>query len=119
MSAEENPAYVLDASVILKWVLDSDDEPGRSEAANLLERWKRGEIELFVPSLWIYEVGNILALKKPDDKSASLLALLDLGLREIALDRRSRRALPSWLKAMALPSTTPPTSLSPNREAEF
>jgi hypothetical protein len=32
-------AIVLDASVILKWVLDAETEPGHAAANRLLERW--------------------------------------------------------------------------------
>jgi hypothetical protein len=32
-------AVVPDASVILKWVLDADDEPGHAAASRLLERF--------------------------------------------------------------------------------
>ena len=76
-------AIVLDASVILKWVLDAETEPGHAAANRLLERWQQGELDLLVPSLWLYEVGNILCLKRPADASAALAALWDLGLSEV------------------------------------
>jgi len=81
-------AVVLDASVILKWVLDAETEPGHAAANRLLERWKEGELNLLVPSLWVYEVGNILCLKRPADASATLAALWDLGLSEVPFNRR-------------------------------
>ncbi len=80
-------AVVLDASVILKWVLDAETEPGHAAANRLLERWQEGELDLLVPSLWLYEVGNILCLKRPADASASLAALWDLGLTEVPFSR--------------------------------
>jgi len=79
--------FVLDASVILKWVLDAETEPGHAAANRLLERWKQGELNLLAPSLWLYEVGNILCLKRPADAFEALAALSDLGLGEIALSR--------------------------------
>jgi predicted nucleic acid-binding protein len=80
-------AIVLDASVILKWVLDAETEPGHAAANGLLERWKEGELDLLVPSLWVYEVGNILCLKRPADASATLAALWNLGLSEVPFSR--------------------------------
>jgi predicted nucleic acid-binding protein len=80
-------AIVLDASVILKWVLDADDEPGHAAARNLLDRWQRGEVSLAVPQLWLYEVGNVLCLKRPADAFGALAVLCDLGLIEIHLSR--------------------------------
>lgn len=80
-------AIVLDASVILKWVLDAETEPGHAAANRLLERWQQGELDLLVPSLWLYEVGNILCLKRPTDANATLAALWDLGLSEVPFSR--------------------------------
>jgi len=44
---------VLDASVGVKWFRD---EPGSAEARELLLAHGRGEIQLIVPSLFVYEV---------------------------------------------------------------
>ena len=44
---------VLDASVGVKWFRN---EPGSAEAVELLRSHGRGEIELVVPSLFVYEV---------------------------------------------------------------
>jgi predicted nucleic acid-binding protein len=84
---EHSGAIVLDASVILKWVLDAETEPGHAAANLLLDRWQRGELELFVPPLWLFEVGNILCLKRPTDASTALAALWDLGLSEVSFRR--------------------------------
>ncbi len=86
--SERSGAIVLDASVILKWVLDAEAEPGHVAAHRLLERWQQGELNLLVPSLWLYEVGNVLCLKRPTDASEALAALCDLDLHEVALNRR-------------------------------
>lgn len=81
--SRRSTAVVLDASVILKWVLDAETEPGHAAAKRLLERWEQGELSLLVPQLWLFEVGNILCLKRPADASAALAALWNLGLREV------------------------------------
>lgn len=78
---------VPDASVILKWVLDAENEPGQAAANQLLERWQKGELSLAVPSLWTYEVGNVLCMKRPADAFKVLSALCDLGLDEVPLSR--------------------------------
>jgi predicted nucleic acid-binding protein len=80
-------AVVLDASVILKWVLDAETEPGHAAASRLLERFQKGELNLLVPSLWLYEVGNTLCLKRPADAFEALAALCDLGLSEVPFSR--------------------------------
>ena len=54
------------------------------EANEILVGWKTRTLEVLVPSLWIYEVGNILCLKRPDDAEEILGALRDLDLPEAA-----------------------------------
>ena len=77
--------FVPDASVILKWVLDAEDEPGHAAANHVLERWQQGELGLAVPTLWVYEIGNVLCLKRPGDAAEVLIALCNLGLSEVPL----------------------------------
>lgn len=73
---------VPDASVLLKWVLRSDDEPDRDRALALKGAWLDDVCEVVVPSLWVFEVGNVLGLKQPTNASVLLQAMIDLGLRE-------------------------------------
>lgn len=58
--------YVPDASVILKWAFQSPDEQDGDKAIDLLERWLAGSCSFILPSLWIYECGNVLGIKAPD-----------------------------------------------------
>lgn len=76
------PVIVPDASVLLKWGLASSDEQDRDRALALKESWLSATCELLVPSLWIYEVGNILGMKRPIEANALLQALVDLDLEE-------------------------------------
>ena len=76
------PVIVPDASVILKWGLSSSDEQDRDLALALKESWLSGACDLIVPSLWIYEVGNILSMKRPAEAEALLQAIIDLDLEE-------------------------------------
>lgn len=57
---------VPDASVILKWAFDNPDENHRDKSVMLLETWLTGEIEITLPKLWCFEVGNVLMLKTPE-----------------------------------------------------
>ena len=54
---------VPDASVLLKWVLQRDEETDSTAALRLLESYTDGQIDIQLPSLWRYEVGNVLARK--------------------------------------------------------
>lgn len=73
---------VPDASVLLKWVLQSDEEPDRRQAQALKDAWLNESCDLVVPSLWSFEVGNVLGQKRPVAAEALLQAMVDLGLRE-------------------------------------
>jgi predicted nucleic acid-binding protein len=76
---------VPDASVILKWVLEKEDEPGHSQALDLQEALLAEEIEIRVPTLWRYEVGNVLGLKKPRMATELMSALLAYEFEEVPL----------------------------------
>ena len=56
---------VPDASVILKWVLPSRNEPFAGAAQALRDAFVAGDLELVVPTLWLFEVGNTLTRKYP------------------------------------------------------
>ena len=73
---------VPDASVLLKWILRTEDEPDRDQALELKKAWLDDTCELVVPSLWVFEVGNVLGLKHPATAALLLQAMLDLGIRE-------------------------------------
>ena len=74
---------VPDASVLLKWALRSDDEPDRNQALAVKTAWLDERCDLVVPTLWLYEVGNILGLKQPQDAEQLLAAMVDLGMTEV------------------------------------
>ena len=71
---------VPDASVILKWVLPSRDEPDLGRALALRDSIADGRVRAIVPALWVYEVGNTLARRQPDRAEPSLAALLRFDL---------------------------------------
>jgi predicted nucleic acid-binding protein len=76
--------FVPDASVILKWVLPPEKEPHADTARALRDCYVRGDCDLMVPSLWLFEVGNILSLKFPAHAGAMLDAIhaLDMSVFE-------------------------------------
>ena len=58
----EPPRIVVDASVGVKWFRA---EPGSAEALELLLSHGRGEVELVVPSLFVYEVVAVATRTMP------------------------------------------------------
>jgi|TARA_Y100000310_G_scaffold345766_2_gene469596 predicted nucleic acid-binding protein len=50
--------FVLDASVTMRWILESDRARDQQYAWRVLERLD--EVEAIVPSLWYLEVSNVL-----------------------------------------------------------
>ncbi|MGH8596508.1 MAG: hypothetical protein ACREXT_07615 [Gammaproteobacteria bacterium] len=74
---------VPDASVLLKWVLPAERETHIEQAFALRYAFV-GRCRLLLPSPWIYEVGNILALKRPRlaVKALNLLVSFEFELAE-------------------------------------
>jgi predicted nucleic acid-binding protein len=56
------PKIVVDTSVLIKW-FKTRGEDFLAEARQLLEEIERRHVEVHVPALLLYEVGNILLLK--------------------------------------------------------
>ena len=55
---------VPDTSVILKWVLEKEDEPDHDKAVQVQQAWLGESVEMRLPTLWRYEGGNVLGLKE-------------------------------------------------------
>lgn len=72
------PVTVVDASVILKWILK--DEVDAKKAEKIGDQCVNGEIHIFVPEHTYTEVANILALKGSTDISIQLHRIFDSGL---------------------------------------
>ena len=76
---------VIDASVIVKWLLqDPQREAGTDKATQLMERVTNGEQPVLQPIHWIVEVGAVLARESPgtavDD--VGMLTALELPTTE-------------------------------------
>ena len=78
--------FVPDASVLLKWVLPGAEEEDIDAALRLQKAVIDGTVELWVPSLWLYEVGNILSRRFSRDAPLMIRALLEFGLISKEID---------------------------------
>ena len=76
------PIVVPDASVILKWMLRGPDEGVLESALALRDAWLEGAIDIVVPTLWIYEVGNVLGMKQAREAQGLPQAVIDLAMPE-------------------------------------
>lgn len=65
---------VVDTSVLIKWIKTRDEEL-RSEALELLGVVQRQALEVTVPALLLYEIGNLLLLKTRLDSSGIVAAI--------------------------------------------
>ncbi len=78
---------VPDASVILKWVLEKASEPDQVQARWLQEAILADKVEIRLPTLWRYEVGNVLGLKQPKLAKELLHVLLTYDFEEVPLGK--------------------------------
>jgi predicted nucleic acid-binding protein len=90
--------YVLDSSVILKWVLGSRHEPDQKKAIELLNAWAAGSINISAPLLWQYEVGNFLGRELSDEAFDKMSLLLGLNIRNVGLSEHAYRLCFKWMR---------------------
>ncbi len=93
-----NRKYVVDASVILKWVLGDEREPDHEKAIRLLHSWVQGSVTIAAPVLRQFEVGNILGRAIPEEAPAKMGLIMDLNIQNIALTDRVCRLCFSWMR---------------------
>ncbi|MFZ2446610.1 MAG: type II toxin-antitoxin system VapC family toxin [Syntrophobacteraceae bacterium] len=89
--------YVVDASVILKWVLGDEREPDQNKAMDLLDAWVGGRADLLAPSLWEYEVGNFLGRRFPDQAFEKMALIVNLKFSSISLTESMHRLCFDWM----------------------
>ncbi|MGO9513961.1 MAG: type II toxin-antitoxin system VapC family toxin [Steroidobacteraceae bacterium] len=82
------PLVVPDASVLLKWVLPSNEEPHADKALLLRTAIVNDDVRALLPALWLYEVGNTVARRFPMHASGWMSALMKFGLKEAAPSHR-------------------------------
>lgn len=73
---------VPDASVLLKWVLPTEQEASVEPALRLRQAALRRRVDLRVPGLWLYEVGSALVRRLPERAGDLLDALSAFDLAE-------------------------------------
>jgi len=78
---------VPDASVLLKWVLEKTSEPDQVQARWLQEGILTDQVEIKLPVLWRFEVGNVLGLKQPKLAKELLHVLLAYDFEEVPLGK--------------------------------
>jgi predicted nucleic acid-binding protein len=76
---------VPDASVLLKWVMGMENESDHHQAMRLRDALLAGELEIRVPTLWRYEIGNVLGFKQPRLAAEMIGALLAHEFEEVPL----------------------------------
>jgi predicted nucleic acid-binding protein len=90
--------YVVDASVILKWVLGDREEADHQKAMELLNAWVEDRVELLAPTLWEYEVGNFLGREYPEEAMEKMNLLLNLRILSLPLNEKMHSLCFSWMK---------------------
>lgn len=90
--------YILDTSVILKWILCDASEPDQEKAMLLLKAWTAGTVNISAPSLWRYEVGNFLGRELPEEAEEKMKLLLNLNIRTMELSEAEYQLCFKWMK---------------------
>ena len=84
---------IVDASVLLKWVLPAEREEYAAKALAIRKAFEDARLDLILPSLWFYEVGNILAIKYPSDAANRLGSLVRMRIPEARPNMRWRNRI--------------------------
>lgn len=86
---------VVDASVVVKWILpDSEREAETGDALALLRAVRAADVEPIQPPHWLAEVAAVLARLRPEvaDSTLGLLDALELPVADdLAIYRRATR----------------------------
>ncbi len=73
--------YVLDASVIVKWLIpENPDEHNVDEALALLSALREGTIVVWQPCHWLAEIAAVGVRLKPDTITDDIADLQELGI---------------------------------------
>jgi predicted nucleic acid-binding protein len=94
--------YVVDASIIIKWVLGDEKEPDHEKAMGLLNAWGEGDAYISAPKLWQYEVGNFLGRRIREEASEKMDILLNLNIKGVELTEKMFRQCFSWMRDNAV-----------------
>lgn len=81
--------YVPDASVILKWAIGLENESDQGKAIHILHAWVDNKIEIILPKLWVFEVGNFIGRVTPNLALEKMETLLDFHFKTRKLDKET------------------------------
>ena len=74
---------IPDASVIIKWIPFKPNEIYREQALKIRQLAVQETVVLKVPTLWIYEVGNVITTNIPKHAKELMEALTALNMEEV------------------------------------
>jgi predicted nucleic acid-binding protein len=88
------PAFIIDASVAVKWILQLADEPFVDIASSILDDYQAHRIRLFAPAVINYEIGDALlrAVRRGRVTSTQARAGLE-GFYDLRVPKTSSRRL--------------------------
>jgi predicted nucleic acid-binding protein len=89
--------YIVDASIILKWVLEKENEPDHDKATGLLHAWLGGDVGIAAPGLWTYEVANILGRALPDEANQKMKLLINLQIAIVDCSEQVIQKCFTWM----------------------
>ena len=94
--------FVPDASVILKWAIGLESELDREKAIHILDAWVGNNIELVLPELWVFEVGNVLGRMVPDSALEKMETLLEFRFKTKELDKETCKSIFELMKDLSV-----------------
>ncbi|HSL04927.1 MAG TPA: type II toxin-antitoxin system VapC family toxin [Nitrospiraceae bacterium] len=77
---------VPDASVLLKLVLQEASDPDHDDAIRFIREYQKERFDVVLPTLWRYEIGNVLGLKASATAKESMEVLLAFHFPEALFD---------------------------------
>jgi predicted nucleic acid-binding protein len=81
---------VPDASVLLKWVLAEERQSNTEQALAVRQTFVEGKCDLLLPSLWVYEVANVVSIKQPKCAADLVESLIAMQIATAELSRSCR-----------------------------
>lgn len=94
--------FVPDASVILKWAIGLESELDREKAIHILDAWVDNNIEIVLPELWVFEVGNVLGRMVPDSALEKMETLLEFRFKTKELDKETCKSIFKLMKDLSV-----------------
>ena len=66
------PKFIMDSSVAIKWL--TEEEPFYQQAHSVLEDYRMGRIEIYIPDIFWWEIGNYFG-READLKTATIVLM--------------------------------------------